>query len=262
MPEVLPIPPALLVDEEPFDDEEIDELAQAAPGAIAHPDDPFLQQVDSPVARWRITDRSSAEWAMAKFATLTVELEGLEEQASEWRQRIDAWFDRASRIVRQRRAFFEAHLGLYALAERARDEKHNKTIALPSGKVGTRHDPARVQIGDKAALVEWAKAHHPEVLKYDVGVTELRSLAKIVERVTRVKLVLACGCVYEVPSDVMADDLPLVGSLWECPDDGGTLVGQVEIVASHPEVRDVDGEPIPGATVGNSDTTFTVSPAR
>ncbi len=256
----LPIPPELMVvGEEPFDDEEIDRLAGEVPSAIGRPDDPDLERVDAEIARWRITGPATAQWAMAKYAALTAQIEAAEEQAGEWRQRIDAWFDQAARRLEQRRRFFAGHLGRYAIEQRQLDPKANKTTYLPSGTVATTERAEQVDIGNKAMLIAWAKEKHPDLLKQDIGVTDLRSVAKVIERVERVALTLHCGCILDLAWD--ADkELPLVGTAWECPDDGEVLLGRVEVVESHPEVRDLEGQPVPGAVVKPGDLTYTVKP--
>lgn len=198
------IPPELALDDQPFTLDELDQVLhrQQITGDPREADDVDASEVE----RWTITDEGSAEWAMAHYAAIQANIKALDEQAEAYVDRITRWHDSAFARLARRRDFFEGRLVAYAAEFRARDPKHNKTLHLPSGQVGSTESRPKAKVDDEAALIEWARQHlTDEQLAEVVQVTEkamvsaLRKLVTIVRRPRGYQVVLECGHDHLVP---------------------------------------------------------------
>lgn len=275
-----------------LDDLDGDNLTDATDVADGrwNPDDPDLPEHMRRAARWTVTDDGSAEWAMAKYATADAELARLQAQAAVWQAeaeerlaRIRQWFDHRARRHQATKAFMEAHLVRYALDRRDADPKHNKTLVLPSGAVKTTEQQPKAAVADEAALVAWVTCWYPQAaaevcppVPPKVYVRPLRELTTVVEVIDHARLVLANSAEvltwvrndYQPPDDaelvspvVRGDTCPGQGDGWPDPETATDLVAMVQVLASHPEVRDPDGRPMPGTTVEPGSVTAKVVPA-
>lgn len=210
------------------------------------------------VARsWQIDGIGSAEWAMSRVAQAERALEDLTTQATEFYARIDEWLRNESARHRATKAFFEAHLERWALAQREADPRR-KTIALPSGKVKTTAKGPSVQIEDARAALEWAKAHLVAAVAMDprLKVSVLKEHVQVVELVTRARFTHSCGCVYDV-LDPEGLTWPEIGSEVECVDHAApSLLGKVDVLASRLALS-VD---VPGVVVDEGGVTAQVVP--
>lgn len=148
-----PIPPALALDDEPFDDAVLDgaleleldeEVSEDARAAVAH------------VVTWYPTDRGAAEWAMRKVVEHQRNLDEITQQAADWQARIDRWHEQMVEKVSARASFFRVALIRYGLEERERDPKGPATIPLPSGDVVTTSRKARPKVLDREAAARSA----------------------------------------------------------------------------------------------------------
>lgn len=169
----LPLPPALALDDEPLSEETLGHLDAAFAIAVAEgvasadlvdwadttpmPGGP--DPIPEEVRRWEITDDGAAQWAMAHCATIDTELAALSDQRDDWQARIDHWYRQRADVVVRRRTFFQAHLVAYAAARRAADPKAPKTLSLPSGRVVSSDQKAKVKVTDDAALAVWLAEH-------------------------------------------------------------------------------------------------------
>lgn len=146
----------------------------------------FLAADDAIIERhpWRISDLGDAEYAMRIYAESMRRVTRQRDQAKRWHQQIEEWLDRSTKDDRSRANRMSARLLSYAIAEREADPDR-ATIILPSGSLPTtfRRDPV-IGIADKDAVLEWAKASHPDLIRYtpDVLVTTLRAAVQIVSR--------------------------------------------------------------------------------
>lgn len=223
---------------------------------------------------WRIDGPGTAEWAMRHVARADAELAELAEQAEEWRDRIGYWFTQASGPLLARRAFMTAHLERYALEVRDADPRR-KSISVPSGTVKTRSSSRAVEIVDPAMILDWARAFAPDVIQRTerVLVSDLRDVVTIVDVIDLARLTLSDGEVVlwvregrPVLDDiagaertVTSPECPGIGDGWP-PGDPSALVGQVEVLADHAEVRHGDTElPLPSGAVTVRDVTITAS---
>jgi phage host-nuclease inhibitor protein Gam len=280
---VPPLPPELAQPEQ-FPPPEVLDLLWDEAAALADDTDQdpahvvhdLAESEDGPT-RWVITDDGAAEWAMRHVAEASTALAQLEAQRDEWVRRIDAWFTAAAGRERARRSFFTQHLEGYALEQR--DRANRKTVQLPSGTIRTRPTAPTVAVLDESKVLAWAR--EAGVLdqvappKHSVKLTPLRELVEPVEVVDWAHVVLADGtslewmrhgvsAVYDRDRDtarviVHGEVCPQVG---DAPDDDWctALVAQVEVLASHLEVRGPDGGHVPGTYVEPGGVTASVKP--
>jgi len=91
---------------------------------------------------WAISDVSEAEWAMARYAKASAELEEAKALYVEGTKRLGDWLASVRRRPDAAMGFFGGHLQRFALERREKDDKL-ATLVLPSGKVGTtKHRPS------------------------------------------------------------------------------------------------------------------------
>jgi phage host-nuclease inhibitor protein Gam len=129
-------------------------------------------------AGWQIEDDATAEWAMAKLAEAQGDVDALLAQRDAQMERAQAWYARVSKVPQRTAGFMQAHLMDYAI--RRREAGKGATLVLPNGDVATRKGPEpAVVIADEAAVIEWARKAHPEVVdtSYKVLVSKLRTVA-------------------------------------------------------------------------------------
>lgn len=280
------IPPALAVDEEPFEldaleaglgdwqPDEIGKLLEA--WADDTPDD--YEPERAAVMRFRIDNDGLAEWAMAHVAALDTQAEADKAAKQAYVDRIGRHFAGQARKLAQQRAFFEAHLVEYARAFRDRDPKRNKTLHMPSGFVrSTEHQPA-AEIVNEAQVAAWVLEHFdPEdaasVVKLGALVSELRKRV-VINRVPQgYEVTLGCQHVHLVPpcnpvngdaytpGQLRADGMHCV----QCdpdPIDGPPWRKVMEVQDwDEPVVQSVKGETIPGVRVSPKHVTFSVKPS-
>jgi hypothetical protein len=280
------IPPALAVDEEPF---ELDALEVALgdwqPDEIGKllaawdddsPDD--YEPERAAVMRFRIDNDGLAEWAMAHVAALDTQGEADKAAKQAYVDRITRHYAAAARRRAGQRAFFEAHLIEYARAFRDRDPKRNKTLHTPSGTVrSTEHQPA-AEIVNEAEVAAWVLEHFdPEdaasVVKLGALVSELRKRVVINKVAAGYEVTLECGHVHLVPPSnplngdaIVPDQLRADGmGCDECEPDpiDGLPWRKVTRVDDwdEPTVQSVKGETIPGVRVSAKHVTFSVKPS-
>lgn len=270
LPEPLPIPAALAVDEPPISDGDLAQLFDAAVALAADcaiDPDAAVEQLaaDETAPRWAISDLGGAEWAMRHVAEADAELASLGAQRDEWVRRIGAWFDQATAGQLARRAFFAGHLERWGVAQRLATGK--ATFTVPSGVVRTRETKPKVAVRDEAAIIEWADsvldaeaaalvAPQPAPPARKVYVQPLRDVVTITEVIDQAKLLMADGEVIEwerLPyGDPSYHRCPQPGDGWPIGagvEDGGRLVARVEVVHAHNEVRGPNGMPVPGTYI-------------
>lgn len=249
------IPPELMP--EPFQAGELDVLYDATERARVHdrPVDgvPAVSDDDHPVLRWQIDGPHTAEWAMRKLAILTDHAQQVAVQAAEWRWPIDVWEREQLNRLAHHQQFFQTHLERYALAQRAAGE--GATVALPSGKVGTRKGQPRLEVTDPALVLVWADdltdQDYEQVVDLRVKLAGVQQLATLVEVPTAVVVQLACcGVTWELTGDGVV--VPAVLSVWPtpCPECGvvDPGVANADVTATRWEAR-YAGAAIPGTRV-------------
>lgn len=178
----LPIPAFLAVDEEPFTDEQLDDLLAWRELGDDGDEIPPDHEAAGPT-RFAITDLPTAEWVARKWREHHDQGEEITAAANEWRARITAWEQQQRRQVDRRAAYFEALAEHYltALREASRFEKNGqvdyrvKSLALPSARFTSTRSPEKAAITTEATVVEFLMAvdpHHP-ALKHTALISKL-----------------------------------------------------------------------------------------
>lgn len=265
------LPPALAVEAEPFDlddlDMALDQLnTRAAMQAEYQAGDrgigALLTEAPKPdprVTGFEIHDLGLAEWAMRHVAEINANEVALEAQRVEWQQRIDAWHAAMTKRLAARRAFLDHHLCEYAAEHRALDPKRNKTLHLPSGQVSSTESKPSIMVGDADRVVGWVEATFVPAERGDlVKITKapivagLKALAHIGER-QHVEL----GCSHRLEGELGL----AIGDVVDCAL-CDVSVPVVDMIAEYPAVMDAAGHVIPGANIDPGGVTFKVKPAR
>lgn len=134
--------------------------------------------------RWEIADDGAASWAMRRYAEAHAELDAIDDQYHRELGRLNAWRDARTRTPARTAAFMGDHLGVYALAVRAKEGR--KTLVLPAGKVKTSQPtvPWKVEVADKDAMIRWALSNGAEAYLRPVpsSLTDLRALVVVTDR--------------------------------------------------------------------------------
>lgn len=238
------IEPSPLVDPPPLDD---DDLAAIA----LDPDQLDLDHDRSgAIARamaWQVRSLDDAEWAMRTRSAIVDELAALQEQAEAWRQRVDAWLDQVSRPLVGRVAYLDDRLTTYQAARRAKDERRNKTLYLPSGEVRSRSVAPKVTLrvrDDDERLIAWAKQNAPAALdvKERVTVSKAREHVRVTARIVARSYVVLLSCSHREEARIDVDETgtltdrpPDVGGEFHCHGCGETR-GVVEVERTEDEV--------------------------
>lgn len=233
----IPIPHELALEQEPFSEQELDEVLDTgplSPEQLAELEGHLAPELVA-VHRWQIEDDQAAEWAMRMLAAIDLETSGIREQAALWVERINAWRNEATGRLHQRADFFDAQLRMYAIRVRRADPKR-ATISLPSGKISTRapKEP-KVEIANEEEFVKWAAETLPE-----------EEFEQVVETVEKARI-LAIRKLVRVDSRNVIDN-----------DDGH---GNVEQHTEYSIVWDSTGEVVAGLSAELGAATATATPA-
>jgi hypothetical protein len=276
----LPMPAELALPEGdvPFTD--------AALEAIFDPDDdeaPELVEVRARADRWSIYRDDEAEWAGRHLAEARAETRRLEEQASEWADRIGHWFEQASKRSHAQEAFFAERLADYGI--RRRVEGLPPTLTLPSVEIKTtRTAPAVVVIDDDVVAdyldaqggSEWADAYEqawpndaPEIVRRDpkvyvVPLRKLVSVQEVFEEAWDWMAILDCGHhVQSVDPVPNPDDVGVLsrGDIVDCAECGTPATVKTSVTRQRKRLAAVgpDGVEVPGLAVAPEKITPKVS---
>ncbi len=117
-----------------------------------------------------------ATWAMRKLAAAEEKITEANDLVAAEIDRLNRWLEQTTAKHYQDAEFFRGHLTMYALAQRALHDR--KTIKTPYGDVKTRTGSPVVNVVDPVALMEFAKASRPELIrtKVEVNKAELNRL--------------------------------------------------------------------------------------
>lgn len=200
-------------------------------------------------ARWSITSRGAADWAMEKLAHVRAIRDDYEQQIDRWKRALQK-LDRAA-------AFFEGHLERWALATRSRNEK---SFPLAHGNIKTSDRKPTIQIGDEEALIEWAREVEPDLVETTekIGVMKLRKVVELGALIVEWEAInKTTGEVETVPvhsperwtEERQAEIEARMGDEWQ-------VTALTEPAVFHGD----DPEPVPGTTVADATVSVSVSP--
>ena len=134
------------------------------------------EQVD---AAFTVTDESSAQWALRKYAYYSKRIATTDELASKEIERVQEWREITNKPLVESALYFENLLADYARRVREVDPQI-KSVHLPAGTIATRAVKGRIDISDDDALIVWAAANAPDVVvtKQTVSKTALGKLTR------------------------------------------------------------------------------------
>lgn len=177
-------------------------MSELAERLEQHMTDEF-EMVDNQKERYQITTPDQAEWALKKLRKIA-------EKEQEVHQLVDAELFklenfRKSEIERlaNEKTFFEGLLFEYHTPKYEDDPKGNKTLRFPSGSITfKKQQPNFVRAEDD--LLDWVKAHRPELVKVKESV-DWANLKKDCQITVDGQLVTADG---EIVEGVVVEQRP------------------------------------------------------
>ena|SRR5690606_5421508 len=108
---------------------------------------------------WRITDDSTADWALRRIAWHQAQIERRREFVQREMERLQAYLQAETERHERSIRFFESHLRAYFELLRAEGALGNrKTYRLPHGALQMRASGPKFERDDKQ-LLEWARQH-------------------------------------------------------------------------------------------------------
>jgi phage host-nuclease inhibitor protein Gam len=125
---------------------------------------------------FQVKDLASADWAVRKAKAAEARMQKRAELAEEYRFKIDSWLKDSNKSDLATVEYMAGVLKPFVVAEL--DGQKARTVKLPSGDVGLRKLPEKVEIGDESALLAHLEAHFPECvrIKKEVDKTALKKL--------------------------------------------------------------------------------------
>lgn len=149
----------------PFTDDDLDSYYAYLAGVDLSGEDEATVEF---IQRWKVTDLSSAEWAMRKLQKATAAVEEIDRHAEEQKRQIEAWKTRARRDPERRRSYFEALLGNWQRELREADES-KKSTPLIAGTIRSSRVGGYVQVSEdkdnRALFLDWAKTWLPTAVR-------------------------------------------------------------------------------------------------
>ncbi|HZK82445.1 MAG TPA: host-nuclease inhibitor Gam family protein [Humisphaera sp.] len=114
---------------------------------------------DPPVPEgFHVHDEASANWVVRKIT-----------EARAYARNVAEFAAREKNRAQREEAFFMFRYGAelldYARRKIAAQGGRRKSVNLPAGVVGFRHEGPKLLVDDEAAVIAWAKQHNPELVK-------------------------------------------------------------------------------------------------
>lgn len=285
-----PMPAELVLDHEPVSEEELDIFHEwggeiLTPEEIAEADGVVEDEDGAPLpgaAHWSITDDDSAEWAGRKYREKMDRVEDVRAKAKRWVERIHAWADDQARKPLADARYFEGQLERYLARRRAASAFTNrkgetdykvKSIALPSVRLSSRTNGAKMVIDEESALVLWAKTLpdplREAAVKETFLVSGVKSSVVFEPEQTGWEYALECGCFqresFDPESPVDAEEDLMCATHHEHTSVlGAEPVTQLQAWLVIPAGEETDTEirqRVPGVHVDPESVTITVKPA-
>jgi hypothetical protein len=118
--------------------------------------DEIDEQIDVP-DRFSIHDDATANWVVRKIL-----------EARAYAKHCDEWCAREQARARRDEEFLMLRYGpqLHEHARQRIGEQggRRKSVNLPAGTIGFRHEGAKLLVDDEAKVIEWAKRNRPELV--------------------------------------------------------------------------------------------------
>jgi hypothetical protein len=131
--------------------------------------------------RWKITDASSADWALRKLAQARSRVAEHDALAAAEERRLHDWHRAVCEPVERDIEYFTSILRDWHEEQLAEDPKR-KTISLPAGKLSAAKNPDRVEVFDPETFIPWALENKPDWVrtKYEPAKTEIKQAGGVV----------------------------------------------------------------------------------
>lgn len=125
---------------------------------------------------FQVSSIETANWALRKLLDAQHQLAKLRDAAKSFKARVDRWFEESSKEAKGSVEFFESLLRPWVQSELQKRSGRSKTIPLPSGTVGLRKLPDRVDVSDPEIALQYCAESLPEavVIKRDVSKTVIK----------------------------------------------------------------------------------------
>lgn len=115
-----------------------------------------LEQLDVP-QHFAVNDDSSANWVIRKIL-----------ECRAYAKRCGDWYEGEQARAKNQEKFFLFRFGQqlqeYARRKIEAERTRRKSISLPAGSLGFRHEGPKLIIDDEAAVIQWAKEHMPALV--------------------------------------------------------------------------------------------------
>lgn len=122
-------------------------------------EDESVQQID----KFKITDKSGAEWALRKIAAHQTAMTENEELATKEHERIDTWLTNENQKHINGISYLKSMLNEFMLTEVAKDEKC-RSIKLPHGTLRMRKMPLKWEFDD-VKTIAYLENNYPDMVQ-------------------------------------------------------------------------------------------------
>lgn len=114
---------------------------------------------------FRVTDLSSATWAMARVREARKAQQEVLDVAQAEMVRINRWVESAATPYARRAEYFESLLAAYARERRVATDGREKSVSTPYGRVSTSSRAAKLVVVDPDAFIAWADKYRPMAIE-------------------------------------------------------------------------------------------------
>lgn len=129
---------------------------------------------------WTVADQHAANRAMERVAAIEARAADYDDQA--------ALYSRAAHNLRRGVEFLKDRLGDWAVELRHANPKAPATVATAHGAIETRRVNSTITFTDEAELLDWCKAHLPDIVNTEtrewVTKTDVKAHTRIVNLIT------------------------------------------------------------------------------
>jgi hypothetical protein len=136
----------------------VEENPATAPDELAPTELLVDAPIQAPTEPFTIDTESKANWLVRKIIELRL-----------YRDRVDEWADREkARTIHDENFLmmrYGAQLQSWALAQIDAFKGRRKSLCLPAGTVGFRHQAPRLVVTDSAKVIAWAREHCPTAVQ-------------------------------------------------------------------------------------------------
>lgn len=120
------------------------------------------EQVES--ERFKVTDESSANWALRKIAQKEQQIKANNELAAAEEQKIEAWRKQENEKAQNDIDFFQSYLAEYAMDLKKKDPKF-KTLKLPNGELSFRKQQPEWILDDEKVIKALKESGKDDLIK-------------------------------------------------------------------------------------------------